>query len=393
MNLAFVVQRYGLEINGGAELHCRWVVEHISKYHRTEVLTTKAFDYVTWKNHYSKDEEVINGIKVRRFPVARPRHPQRFGRLQDYILHHDHQEDDELKWMDEEGPRAPDLIRHIKEFESDFDYFIFFSYRYYHSFWGIHAVPNKSILVPTAENDPVINLRIFRGLFLKPRAIIYNSVEERKMIHSVSRNEHVLGDVVGVGSEIPARHSGEAFRRKFGVSGPYVIYIGRVDENKGCHRLFEYFLRFKKETGSKVKLALAGATVMQIPSHPDILYLGFMMEEDKFNALDGAELLVMPSFYESLSMVTLEAWALGKPVLANAACDVLKGQCLRSNGGLFYENYHEFREGLALLLGSSRLRRAMGENGKKYFQANYTWEIIENKYLAILDKLEKERSA
>jgi glycosyltransferase involved in cell wall biosynthesis len=393
MKLAFVVQRYGLEINGGAELHCRWVAEHMKKYHETEVLTTKAFDYITWKNHYSKDEEVVNGIRVRRFPVARPRHPQRFGRLQDYILHNDHTEADELKWMDEEGPLAPDLIRAIKESEGHYDYFFFFSYRYYHSFWGIHAVPHKSILVPTAENDAVINLGIFKGLFGKPRAFIYNSVEERQMINAVSHNDHVLGDVVGVGSEIPARHSAEVFRRKFKVSGPYIIYLGRVDENKGCHRLFEYFLRYKKETGSEVKLVLAGSTVMQVPAHPDILYLGFMLEEDKFNALDGAELLVMPSFYESLSMVILEAWALEKPVLANALCEVLKGQCLRSNGGLFYENYHEFREGLSLLLGSPRLRLAMGENGKKYFTANYTWPIIEKKYLAILDKLEKGRTA
>jgi glycosyltransferase involved in cell wall biosynthesis len=357
------------------------------------VLTTKAFDYITWKDHYSKDEETVNGIRVRRFPVARPRHPQRFGRLQDYILHHEHTEADELKWMDEEGPLSPDLIRHIKESESDFDYFIFFSYRYYHSFWGIHAVPHKSILVPTAEPDPVVNLRIFRDLFLKPRALIYNSVEERKMINAVSNNDHIPGDVVGVGSEIPDRYSAEEFRRKFKVGAPYMIYLGRVDENKGCHRLFEYFLRYKKETRSEVKLVLAGSTVMQIPAHPDLLYLGFMEEEDKFNALAGAELLVMPSFYESLSMVILEAWALGKPVLANALCDVLKGQCLRSNGGLFYENYHEFREGLSLLLGSPRLRRAMGENGRKYFTANYTWPTIENKYLAILDRLERERTA
>ena len=104
-----------------------------------------------------------------------------------------------------------------------------------------------------------------------------------------------------------------------------MIYIGRIDENKGCPQLFEYFLRFKRDTGSEVKLVLIGNTVLRIPSHPDIRHLGFLPEEDKFDALSGAELLVMPSFYESLSMVTLEAWALGRPVLANAHCDVLQG--------------------------------------------------------------------
>jgi glycosyltransferase involved in cell wall biosynthesis len=393
MKLAFVVQRYGLEINGGAELHCRWIAEHMKKYAEVEVLTTKAVDYLTWKDYYTRDGETANGIRVRRFPVTRPRNPERFGRVQDSLLRHEHHEADELRWLDEEGPRAPGLIQYLKDGAGVYDYFIFFSYRYYHSYWGIKAVPKQSILVPTAERDPVVGLRIFQDLFRTPRAIIYNSVEERKMINDVSRNEHIPGDVVGVGTEIPGRYSGEAFRRKHSLTGPYILYLGRIDENKGCPRLFDYFSRFKRDSGSGVKLVLAGSTVMQIPSHPDILYLGFMGDEEKFDALDGAELLVMPSFYESLSMVTLEAWAVGRPVLANALCDVLKGQCLRSNGGLFYETYPEFREALSLLLNSPRLSRALGENGRRYFEANYTWEVIENKYLALLNRLEGEKGA
>jgi glycosyltransferase involved in cell wall biosynthesis len=325
--------------------------------------------------------------------VPRPRDPERFGRLQERLLHQEHRKEDELRWLDEEGPRSPSLIQHLREARAATDYFLFFSYRYYHSYWGVKTVPRQSILVPTAERDPVIGLGIFRELFRAPRAIIYNSVEERKMINDVSANHDVPGEVVGVGTEIPGRYSGADFRRKHGLSGPYVLYLGRVDENKGCRRLFEYFLRFKRESGSDVKLVLAGATVMQIPAHPDILYLGFLGDEEKFGALEASELLVMPSFYESLSMVTLEAWALAKPVLANGLCDVLKGQCLRSNGGLYYETYPEFREALGLLLREPELRRALGENGRRYFGANYAWEVIEGKYLAVLDRLEKEKGA
>jgi glycosyltransferase involved in cell wall biosynthesis len=393
MKLAFVVQRYGLEINGGAELHCRWVAEHLKKHAEVEVLTTKAADYITWKNSYRRDEEEVNGIPVRRFPVVRARDPRRFGRLQDWLLRHEHQEADELRWLDEEGPRAPALIQYLKDNASSYDYFFFFSYRYYHSYWGIKAVPQRSILVPTAERDPVVGFRIFQDLFRTPRAIVYNSVEERKMINDVSGNHQVPGDVVGVGTEVPGRYSGEAFRRKHTLTGPYVLYLGRIDENKGCHKLFEYFLRFKRESGSGVKLVLAGSTVMQVPSDPDIHYLGFLGDVEKFDALDGAELLVMPSFYESLSMVMLEAWALGKPVLANALCDVLKGQCLRSNGGLYYETYPEFREALSLLLNSPRLRAALGENGRRYYEANYAWDVIEKKYLALLSRVQREKGA
>jgi glycosyltransferase involved in cell wall biosynthesis len=387
MTIAFVVQRYGLEINGGAELHCRWVAEHMRKYMPVEVLTSCAYDYVTWRNHYPEGEEVINDIRVRRFPVTKPRSPEKFGRLQNYILEREHREKNELAWLEEEGPTSPKLIHFIRKHESDYDYFIFFSYRYYHAYWGIHTVPGKSILVPTAEHDPVIHLKIFRDLFRMPRAFIYNSEEERVMIQTLSRNQSVPGLVVGVGTEVPSSFSAERFRQKHGVDGPYMIYVGRIDQNKGCPHLFDHFLRFKKDTGSDIKLVLIGNTVLKIPSHPDVRHLGFLPEEDKFDALSGAELLVMPSFYESLSMVTLEAWALGRAVLANAQCEVLKGQCQRSNGGLYYENYPEFREALKLLLASPRLRAVLGENGKAYYDANYTWDIIEKKYLAIMNEL------
>lgn len=391
MRVAFVVQRYGLEISGGAELHCRWVAEHMRKHWDVEVLTTKAFDYITWKDHYDEDEEVINGILVKRFSVRKPRNPERFGRLQDYILAEEHKQEDELRWLEEEGPFSPLLIRFISSRRDAYDYFIFFSYRYYHTFHGIMAVPEKSILVPTAEQDPVIHLKIFKDLFRRPRALVYNSVEERAMINTLSQNHLLPGEVVGVGSEIPDLVFPENFRQKHRIEGNYIIYIGRIDQNKGCDRLFDYFLRFKKETGSEVKLVLVGSTVLSIPFHPDLVYLGFLAEEEKFSGLAGALLLAMPSFYESLSMVTLEAWALSKPVLANARCGVLRGQCLRSNAGLYYENYEDFREALTLLLSSSRLRQALGENGRDYFLKNYTWEVIESKYLALLDFLEKER--
>ena len=388
MTVAFVVQRYGLAINGGAELHCRWVAEHMARHWPVEVLTSCAYDYITWANHYPAGEETINGVRVRRFPVSHPRNPEKFGRLQSEILGREHREKDELAWLEEEGPTSPALLRHIMAREKEYDYFVFFSYRYWHSFHGIKAVPRKSILVPTAERDEAIGLKIFKDLFRMPRAYIYNSEEERAMIQTLSRNEGVPGLVVGVGIEVPAESSGERFREKHGLRGPYLIYLGRIDRNKGCHKLFDYFLRFKADTGSEVKLVLIGNSILPIPAHPDIVPLGFQPEQDKFDGLAGAELLVMPSFYESLSMVMLEAWALGRPVLANARCDVLQGQCRRSNGGLYYDDYPQFREALRLLLGSPRLREALGENGRRYFAANYTWDIIERKYLDLVGRLE-----
>ncbi|HDT11499.1 MAG TPA: glycosyltransferase [bacterium] len=390
MKIAFVVQRYGLEINGGAELHCRWVAEHMQKHWEVEVLTTRAFDYITWRNHYPKKDEIINGIKVKRFSVTKPRDPEKFGRIQNYILENEHKREDELKWLEEEGPLSPSLLKFIEDNQDAYDYFIFFSYRYYHSYWGIHTVPNKSILVPTAEHDPVIHLQMFKDLFRKPRAFIYNSHEEKHMINSLSQNDEIPGEIVGVGTIVPPEVHTVEVRKKFGLDSDYMIYIGRIDENKGCDMLFDYFIKFINHTEDKkdVKLVLVGSSKLEIPDHPNIQALGFLSEEDKFSLLNGARILVMPSLYESLSMVTLEAWALQRPVLANANCEVLKGQCQRSNAGLFFEDYWDFREALTLLLSDKRLCRVMGKNGKKYYEENYTWDVIEKKYLKVLEMME-----
>ena len=234
MKVAFVVQRYGLDINGGAELHCRWVAEHMRKHWEVHVLTTKARDYITWKDHYPSNLEEINGVQVRRFPVARTRDPERFGKLQRHILENEHTQRDELEWLKEEGPYSPELIDHIHQHSGDYDLFVFFSYRYYHSYWGVQAVPRKSILVPTAERDAVIQFHLFKELFRTPRAFAYNSVEERDMIQTLSGNDHIPGEVVGVGTELPETYSESDFRRSYGLEGDYLIYIGRIDENKGC---------------------------------------------------------------------------------------------------------------------------------------------------------------
>jgi glycosyltransferase involved in cell wall biosynthesis len=358
-----------------------------------EVLTSCARDYITWKNERPPGLDQVNGVPVRRFKVRRPRDPDRFGRCSQKVFLGKHQLEDELVWLEEQGPFSPALLRHIRRRESDYDYFVFFSYRYYHSYHGIKAVPRKSILVPTAERDEVVSLAIFRELFRLPRAIVYNSIEERAMIWSASGNRGVPGDVVGVGSELPATADGEAFRRKFEVAGPYMVYLGRVDPNKGCRTLFHYFRRYREETGSTLDLLLVGGKQMEVPAEPGVRYLGFLSEQDKWGALAGAELLVMPSELESLSMVTLEAWSMGKPVLANGKCDVLRGQCRRSNAGLYFDDYYEFQGALSLLEASPDLRAGLGENGRRFYQQNYRWEVVEAKYNRILEALSREDRA
>jgi glycosyltransferase involved in cell wall biosynthesis len=390
LRLALVVQRYGEAVAGGAEYHCRLVAEHLAKRHKVEVVTSCARDYITWANELPAGIGYVNGVPVRRFKVRRPRDPDRFGRISKKVFQTKHEEKDELLWLVEQGPYSPSLLRYLKKSRKRYDYFVFFSYRYYHSYHGIRALADRSLLVPTAERDEVLSLSIFRPFFRKPRAIVYNSFEERRMIWEVTGNEKVLGDVVGVGTEVPDRIDAAHFTGKHRVNGRYAVFIGRVDENKGCRRLFQYLRRYWDETGSKLKLVLVGGKTMEIPDHPLIYYAGFLPENEKWGALAGAELLIMPSDLESLSMVTLEAWAAGKPVLANGGCEVLRDQCIRSNAGLFYTDYYEFRESLALLERDARLRTELGRHGRRFFHDHYRWEVIEGKYHRMLSSLSKD---
>jgi glycosyltransferase involved in cell wall biosynthesis len=388
LRLAFVVQRYGLDIAGGAEYHCRLVAEHMARHARVEVITTCAADYITWANHYPEGVESLNGIPVRRFRVKRARDPERFSDWTERAFRekgHDSGSETQLRWLEEEGPFSPRLVRYVARHRADHDFFVFFSYRYYTTYHGLRAVADKALLVPTAEDDGVYALPIFPGLFRTPRAIVYNSVEEREMIQRATGNESVPADVVGVGSALPERLDPEGFRARQGLDAPFGLYVGRIDENKGCRQLFDFFGRYRRETGSTLRLLLVGKPVLPIPDDPSIRHLGYLSDPEKWDALAAADLLFMPSRLESLSMVTLEAWWAERPVLANGKCEVLRGQCRRSNAGLYYTSYDEFREALQLLEQRPELRSALGRNGRRYFEENYAWDVVEAKYLRLLE--------
>jgi glycosyltransferase involved in cell wall biosynthesis len=219
---------------------------------------------------------------------------------------------------------------------------------------------------------------------------MYNSPEERAMINAVSGNQAVPGVVVGVGSQVPSSPQPSRFRQKYNIRGPFAIYVGRIDKNKGCTELFEFFRSYLSDPAGKLSLILIGHSLLDIPSHPRIRHLGFLDDGDKFDGMAAADLLVMPSYYESLSMVALEAWALGRPVLANGRCDVLKGQCIRSSGGLYYENEAEFVGTLEALEQHKWLAGSLGRNGRQFVREHYDWPVVERKYLDMFARLKKE---
>lgn len=384
LRIAFVVQRYGLEVNGGAELSCRWVAEHLQHHAEVHVLTTCAQDYALWENVYSPGIETLNGVCVHRFSVDSPRDPRQFSRVSTSVLTRQHSYLDEIHWMSIQGPLSTSLLKAIERQRDHFDVFIFFTYLYATTFYGIQLVPCKSILVPTAHDEPTLYLSLFRSVFHLPQFILYLTHAERRLVQSVFRNEAIPSMVVGTGINVPDIVDPGDFRARHNIDGQFILYIGRLDDSKNLDELLEYYCRYKQSAYDEVKLVLLGKGPRTIPRRPDILPLGFVSEAEKFNALAASSLLVLPSRYESLSMVLLEAWHMGKPVLVNGSCEVLREQCTNSNGGLFYANYDEFATALRLLLGNANLRDRLGRKGGEYVRLRYDWEVVEKKYLLAL---------
>ncbi|MDR2650643.1 MAG: glycosyltransferase [Clostridiales bacterium] len=382
--IAFVNQRYGIEVNGGSEQYTREFAERLLPYYNVEVLTTCALEYIDWKNFYPEGTQQINGVAVRRFPVDRPRSIKRFNQLTERLLFHKTATEDE--WINEQGPLCTKLIQFIKDNQKEYDVFIFVTYLYYLTVRGIGLVKNKSILIPTAHDEKPIYFEIYKGVFNAPRAIAFNTDEERELVYSIFRNQHIPSNILGVGAEPPLHAAPDEFRSKYRLSD-YIIYVGRIDDSKGCNELFKYFIQYKESNPSDLKLVLIGKAVMPIPKHSDIISLGFVSEADKYNGISASRLLILPSLYESLSMSVLESLSLGIPVVVNGKSDVLRMHCHKSNAGLYYRNYREFEGILNYLFNHPDEYALLSENGRRYITANYNWPLIIGKLKEMIDSV------
>jgi glycosyltransferase involved in cell wall biosynthesis len=392
--VACVIQRYGLEVNGGAELLCRWTAEHLNRHVDVEVITTCAVDYERWSNVYPPGPSEVNGVAVRRFKVDRARDLRRFDQITRQVLSDTAGLDDQLEWMRQQGPLSSGLLRYLASERDRFDAFIFFTYLYATTFLGLPLVKDKAVLVPMAHDDPFIRLDIFRSLFEWPKFMAFLTAAEQRLVRRVfDDGGAVPSSVVGTGIDVPDEVRGDRFREKHGLRGEFVVYAGRIDESKNVQELFDFFLSFRAGYAGNLKLVVMGKGTYPIPRHPDIVPLGFISEEDKFDGLQAASVLILPSRYESLSIAVLEAWRVGTPALVNGVCDVLKEQCRAGRGGLWYQSREEFAVALTALLQQPELRRRLALSGREYAGTTYAWDRVVTSYLDALERLESFHTA
>ena len=421
MKVAFVVQRYGTEILGGSEYHCRLIAERVAVRHNVEVLTTCAADYITWKNEYQEGADRVRGVTVRRFANARTRDISAFNRYSEWIFNNAHTAADEAEWLRQQGPWCPALVDYLERSHHQYDVLVFFTYLYAPTVMGMRIAPHKSILVPTAHDEPAIHLDVYKELFSLPAGIAYNTDSERRFLTTHFSIRAIEEETVGCGVDLPQAQQysrergqnddpgegsgsdeaspsfrphlaqrGTIFRRRHRLHGPFALYGGRIDPGKGCEELIEYFSTYVQE-GGDASLVLMGVKLMPLPEEPFLRFAGRLSDQERLHALEAATVVVVPSPYESLSLLALESFAVGTPVLANARSEVLVDHCHKSNAGLFYADRDEFTEALKLLMADHRLRAAMGRNGRSYVRQNYRWDVILGKYEKMFARLRTAR--
>jgi len=379
VRILVVVQRYGPEVVGGSESHARVVAHRLAMVNEVEVATTNALDYWSWAPHFPVGESMDGPVRVRRFAVTGLRSPN-FKDAERHVLFEQHTLADEQAWLATQGPHAPGLLEFLRREGKGYDAILFYTYIYEPAAAGLPLVPERAALISTAHDEEPLRLAPYRALFQLPRAFGFLTPEERDLVHSRFRNEHIPSEVLGIGLDPPPWHDPEPFSERYAPRGPLVLYLGQVSEGKAVDELVADWIAHR-EAGGAGSLILAGTARMPIPERDDIVSLGRVSEEDKYALLEAADVLVLPSHLESLGIVLLEAWQVGTPCLVSAKNKVTSGQVARAGGGASYD-----RGGFPKALGSVLAERErLGESGRVYVEAECAWPAFDTRLEQLVD--------
>ena len=409
-NIAFVVVRYGLNINGGAEYHCRMLAERLTNDYNVEVLTTCVDNYRTGENIEFKEKEIINKVTVRRFKTN-PTHPElenfykkkakpayklrrflykcHFLAMASYFFPVWHfKEKEELEALSSQVFHSPALFNFIKENKDNYEAIIPITIDYSHVYYTTLYAPEKTIVIPTMHYHKTAFRSTLTQVFTKAAYIAFNTTAEQKLARKIFGMHMAPHSIVSVGIELSAPAEWTVTQEKYNLPDEYMLYVGRVDQGK-LNNVYTYFLNYKKAyPNSDLKFVLVGKQYSDPFNHPDIIYTNFVEEQEKTSIIQHAKIVINPSLYESLSLILLEAMALKKAMLVNGNCNVLKEHCNKSNNAaLYYTNEKSFIDKLHTLDSSTNLRLEMGEKGYSYVNSNYDWNIIMNKLKQVIENI------
>lgn len=378
MRIAIVSPRYGLDILGGAETLARGFAQAAARRGwETAVWTTCAADYSTWDNVYPAGRHEEEGVIVHRFPITQWQ-PERLAPL-NLRLHREYwlPVTDQYTWLSD-GPHSPHLYDHIQNHAKEYDVILALPYLSSLTCYAAWVAPGRTIFLPCLHNEIYAYLEPFRLLLESVWGVLFLSPEEQELateqVGIRPQRQAVLGTGVNPMATIPSPEA---------TAVPYLLYAGRLEEAKNLAILYAYVQQYFDE-GGQVQLFVTGDGLLKPPEHPAFDWQGFVSPVEKEALFASALAICQPSLNESFSLVLMESWQAGRPVLVHDHCPVTRGHVQRSRGGLTFASYEEFAAAVNRLLSHPEAAGQMGENGRAYVQANYTWTAVLDRFAQII---------
>lgn len=411
--IAFVVVRYGKDINGGAEYHCQMLAERLTSDYDVEVLTTCVRDVSTGENDFPEGVEYWNNVCIRRFktnPInkeneqtykRKARTARKWRRFlyqlrllsltSNFVPVWTYKQKEELKVMNSSMFYSSDLNDYIRTHKDSYKVFIAMSLDYPTFYYTALYAGEKTIGIPTMHYVGISFYSLLTCAISRIAYVGFNTEGEQKLGEGIFGRALGTHGIISVGIETPVMADWELTRSKYNIPDDYLLYIGRITAVK-LYRLLPYFLNYKRKyKDSLLKLVLVGGgREVEKINHPDIIYTGFVSDEEKTTILSHSKIVVNPSNGESLSLILLEAMNQKKPVLVNGHCKVLKEHCFKSNfASVYYMTKRGFCKKLRKMELSQELRKRMGEDGEKYVEENYNWNLIMTRLKSCINNLKK----
>jgi glycosyltransferase involved in cell wall biosynthesis len=386
VKVAAVVPRYGAEVIGGCETAVRELSEYLVQGTgvEVEILTTTAADSTTWAEHFRAGTTQEAGVTVHRFPVTSGRARDCDTRGAPLLARARHLTvAEQQEWLALQGPISPELVDAVASTDAD----VLSIHPYL--FWpdvAAHAAARVPVVFhPYAHDEAPLRLPLFAPLFEDSAGLVFQMGAERRLCERrfaiAARRAITLG--LGV---IAASGDVDEARTAVGLGDrPFLLCLGRVDNGKGVRLLFDWFAAYKERHPGPLALLYAGQVVHPLPPHPDVLVAGLVDDPVRWGLLRGAVTLVSPSVNESFSLVVLEAWVSGVPVVVNGRCAVTREHCERSGGGLWFDGYAQFEAVIDRLVADDELRSALASRGAAYVDRSYRWPKLASRYAAFVE--------
>ena len=389
--LGFVIPWYGDDIPGGAESALRGIASHLYKKGiDLEVLTTCVKEFkADWSTDYYKpgtDDTCM--VPVRRFKV-RKRDKAAFDKVNYRLMKGLPISREQEELFMREIVNSPDLYAYIKDHKDEYEYFIFIPYMFGPTYYGAMAAGDKAVMIPCLHEEGYAHMSVWQEIFPHLAGLIYLAEPEKELANRLYDIKDVKQEVLGTGIDTDMGPDAAAFRKKYKIEDPFILYAGRKTAGKNVDLLLKYFSEYKKRNKGSLKLVLIGGDTIAIPQDikDDVIDLGFIDYADKFSAYGAASLLCQPSTHESFSIVIMESWLCERPVLVHGKCDVTKNFAINASGGLYFENYFEFEGCVNYLLAHPETADQMGRNGREFVLQNYAWDAITDRFMKFFEGL------